>query len=102
MTARDILFAAREQDSLETTVQTEPLTNFAKFKEERDKHTKFYGVLTDQEIQEAGEAIKRLYEQGKTKAAIHVYTYFHLETKRQLKSDSRYRHIVKAMYFGGV
>ena len=93
MTARDLSSVVQEQ---------EPLTDFARFKEERDKHTRFYGLLTDSEIEEAGEAIKKLYSEGKSRVAIHVYTYFHLETKRQLKSDKRYSHIVKAMYFAGV
>lgn len=102
MTARDILFAAKEQDSLETKVKQEPQTNFAKFKTIREAHRPYFGELSDEMVEKAGEAIKTLWFNQGYRAAMHVYQYYHLKTQTQLRADKRYAHIIRGMYFAGM
>lgn len=102
MTARDIFFAAREQDSLEIKVQQPPQTNFAKFKEIREAHRIYFGELSDEMVGRAGEALKTLLLKEGYEKAMHVYMYYHLKTQTQLRADKRYGYLIKAMYFAGM
>lgn len=102
MTARNISLVLKEKDSLETKVKQEPQTNFAKFKEIREAHRIYFGELSDEMVEKAGEALKTLLLKEGYEKAMHVYMYYHLKTQTQLRADKRYGYLIKAMYFAGM
>lgn len=91
-----------EQQLLKNSERTQKQTDFEKFRAEREQYRYLYGKISEEKVEEAGELLKKLYCSNKSSLARHIFLYFHLETKKQLKSDKRYSHLIKAMSFTSI